>query len=340
MRILLSLLLLAISVVPVTAREQVEFGDWRAACRSDGYCSATAYENGGAGERRAADYILRIGRGAGSDHWEISFNPVEARPATGTSFDVTVDDESLTFAGSRQFRAYGTMGDLFLLGEGAQAVLDRLPPGRRIDFAFDDAEGTVWRTSFSLSGLTAALLWIDERQEQLGSRRIAGAPPVGIDPTVPDPIDDEASYGDLPPALLAFIAADPECRPFVDLANGADIEVDPVFGPHRKLYILPCWSAAYNFGWKVFVEESGKISLVALPEYSPDTGWTATTHIVNYWYDPATRELHSFNKGRGMGDCGSSGLWRWHKYDFRLIEFTSKGCDGKGDPGISRWCMN
>ena len=235
-----------------------------------------------------------------------------------------------TIAGGRQIRAYGTMGDLFLLGEGAQTVLDRLPPGRRIAFAFEDAEGTAWRTSFSLSGLIAALLWIDERQQQLGLRRIAGASPIGVDPAVPDPIDDEASYGDLPPALLTFIDADPECRPFVDLANGADIEVDPDFGPDRKLYILPCWSAAYNFGWKVFLEDSGKISLVALPEYSLDTGWTATTHIVNYWYDPDTRELHSFSKGRGRGDCGSTGLWRWHKYGFRLIEFANKECDTEG----------
>jgi hypothetical protein len=145
-------------------------------------------------------------------------------------------------------------------------------------------------------------------------------------------IRGEAAMAELPQALLAFIAADPECSPFNKLVNREEIEIDPEFGPDERLYILPCWSAAYNFGWKVFVESAGDIMPVALPQYSPSVGWTATTYVVNYWYDPGTKELGSYSKGRGIGDCGNAGLWERHEYGFRLKQFSSKEeCDG--EPG-------
>lgn len=142
-----------------------------------------------------------------------------------------------------------------------------------------------------------------------------------------------SDIADIPPQLLARMEADTECRPFAELANGADIEIDRTFADGKPLFILPCWSAAYNFGWKVFVEVwEGEFELMAFPQYFPETGWTATTTLVNYWYDPATAELGSFSKARGLGDCGSSGTWAWRDYGFILRSFAHKGsCDAVDD---------
>ena len=134
---------------------------------------------------------------------------------------------------------------------------------------------------------------------------------------------------EVPAPLLERMRADTECRPFAELANGADIEIDRAFGDGKTLFILPCWSAAYNFGWKVFVEIwEGEYAQMSFAEFYPHTGWTASNVLVNYWYDPATAELGSFSKGRGLGDCGSAGTWVWQEYQFILRSFAYDGtCD-------------
>ena len=68
---------------------------------------------------------------------------------------------------------------------------------------------------------------------------------------------------------------------------------------------MPCWSAAYNFGWKVFVEGAGEYQPQYFASYDTASGWTGTPFLVNYEYDPETKTLIEFNKARGVGDCGA-----------------------------------
>ena len=92
--------------------------------------------------------------------------------------------------------------------------------------------------------------------------------------------------------------------------------------------MLPCWSAAYNFGAKVYVEAAGEFFVQYFANYGgEDLGWVGSPHLVNYSYDPATKTLSDFNKSRGPGDCGSAGTWRWNGYLFRMEEFRYKDCD-------------
>ena len=60
--------------------------------------------------------------------------------------------------------------------------MDRLMPGSALDVSFTDESGAATATTFSLTGLTAALIWIDERQGRLGSERVAEVPPYGLSP--------------------------------------------------------------------------------------------------------------------------------------------------------------
>ena len=47
------------------------------------------------------------------------------------------------------------------------------------------------------------------------------------------------------------------------------------------------------------------------------------------YFDPETLTLSSFFKGRGLGDCGTAGIWRWDEFAFRLEAFYAKSeCDG------------
>lgn len=331
MRSLLAALLILAFAAPVMAQssmaERRYFRDWLADCRADGYCSATAYVNPSPGNGTVADYVLRIGRHAEETYWEVSLSTVATMADAALPFEVSVDGVVESFAGPAEVAAYGSINDFFLLGRKAQAVMDRLAPGATMAFAFTDTEGTAQRAEFSLSGLTASLIWIDEKQGRLGSERVAEAAPVGLAPV------GESAAGAVPPALLAQHQADTECGLASDIVNGADIEVVSL-SDQATLYLLPCWSGAYNFGWKAYVEQfEGEYALAAFPEFSPDTGWTATTSLVNYAWDDAEKTVSTFNKGRGIGDCGTAGTWVWDEYRFRLVEFRAKSdCDG-GEPG-------
>ena len=51
--------------------------------------------------------------------------------------------------------------------------------------------------------------------------------------------------------------------------------------------------------------------------------------MVDSEYDPGSRTLRGFNKGRGIGDCGTSQTYVWDGSRFRLTEATSMGeCRG------------
>ena len=49
----------------------------------------------------------------------------------------------------------------------------------------------------------------------------------------------------------------------------------------------------------------------------------AAETMMNYVYDPEEGVVHTFNKWRGIGDCGTSGTWRWDEFEFRLVEFRA-----------------
>lgn len=295
------------------------FTDWLAACRADGYCSATAYQNPNPDGVPVADYVLRVGRHAEGTYWEVSFTTIAAMADATAPVTVAVDDVAETFAGPAEIAPYGAVNDFFLLGDKAQAVMDRLAPGTEMTIGFEDTDGNRQQAEFSLSGLTASLIWIDEHQRRLGAERVAEAPPVGL-----DPVDAGSRPGGIPAALLAQHAADTECQPMSEIVNGADIETGTV-GDSRPIYFLPCWGAAYNFGWKAYVEIfDGEFAVQPFPEYLPSRGWTATTHLVNYAFDPGAGTVHTFNKARGLGDCGTAGTWEWDEFAFRLIEFRAE----------------
>lgn len=324
MRALLMLFAALLFALPAAAQENGEirryFRDWLAACRADGYCSAIAYVRPNSGGGRDADYWLRVGRHAEGVYWEVSFTTIAAQADPWRDFTVDVDGNSTTFSLSPEVGAYGSANDFYFLGDKAQEVMDRFGPGRTATISFTDTDGNTREAVFSLSGLTAALLWIDEQQHRIGSERVASAPPVGL-----VPIGEGAEApAHVPAALLDRHRGDAECEPLEELANGRDIESFDL-GDGQQVYFLPCWSAAYNFGWKVYVGSAGDFWPQYFAYYG-GMGWSGTPFVVNYAYDPQTHTLRDFNKGRGVGDCGSQGSWVWDSYAFRLTEYRYRDC--------------
>ena len=173
-------LLMVLAVQAIAAEEQRYFKDWLTSCRDDGYCSAMTYINPRDG---LADHILRIGRQPGEGRlWEITLVPVN--PLADVTVPIAMQvggNGKLTFHPGEGYLAYLAVNDLYLVNEGlADRLLSDMAAGSQLTVFLRAENGDSERLSFSLSGPTAALLWIDEQQGRIDSPRRT-ARPQGLD---------------------------------------------------------------------------------------------------------------------------------------------------------------
>ncbi|WP_374274945.1 DUF1176 domain-containing protein [Brevundimonas sp.] len=182
----------------------------------------------------------------------------------------------------------------------------------------------------SLSGAAGAFLWIDERQGRLDTPtaliRRSGDRPAGAVPPPPPlprvPVAPAVSQAGLPdvPTLPDSLSRDPavlECAADVSHLD-AEFTRPTVarLGDGVELWGVPCFTGAYNFGSAYWITaEGGRDPRPA--QFASATGEVDNV-LVNAGYDPETRTIEAFNKGRGVGDCGVSQTWVWSGRAFVL----------------------
>ena len=93
-----------------------------------------------------------------------------------------------------------------------------------------------------------------------------------------------------------------------------------------------CSSAgAYNFRYRFTLVSQGKATLAKfiMPGQAQDPEENAASVSPSLSKDG--KILSSFDKGRGLGDCGVSADWAWDGKTFRLVEYRFMG-DCRGVP--------
>lgn len=198
--------------------------------------------------------------------------------------------------------------------------------------------------ALSLSGGAATLLWIDEQQNRLGSPtalgRAAGAPSAIVVPPTPVIVAGPAvAQTGLPTAVPATVMA-----VIGDCEDMTDYPVPPLIArlaPGVVLYAPVCSRGAYNAVYSLaLADEAGRgARAISLP--LPDGyGQAAIGDPMNLDYDPATRILASFGKGRGLGDCGDETQWIWDGKAFQLLSMqvmpVCRGVPGDDWPTLYR----
>ena len=143
----------------------------------------------------------------------------------------------------------------------------------------------------------------------------------------------------VPPKLIERALQVPECS--VTPKEAADSVETASLGGRLKLVTVSCWRAAYNFGSVLFVLDPAapdKARLLSFQIYSQKK-FVKTHQLSNADYDEKTRTLGSFHKGRGVGDCGSIGEWKWTGANFKLTGYWYKeDCDGEPfDSDDKKW---
>ena len=297
--------------------ETRKFRDWLVVCDNGDTCSAF----GPAADGATGGWV-RVTLDAGPD----------ARPQVHAGLvDRAAGPEGLTLVVDGRRLALTMDGDSLghMSNTGPEVIL-ALSQARRLGLGEDIA--------LSPKGAAAALLWIDERQGRLGTTTALvrrGAKPastVPAAPPLPRPTPAPAvAQTDLPPPVLpaAFEArADvKQCRSDTAFSPTfqTQITVDRL-SSDQELWGLPCFSGAYNFGLRYFV--TGPRGANPQPVAFP-TSREPADEVVNGEYDPASRTLSAFNKGRGVGDCGIASTWVWTGRDFALqAESEMRECWG------------
>ena len=296
---------------------QQKFRDWLAVCDNVGTCHAFGPASEGTGWVRISmaagpEAVPSVAFGFWPEDGDFS-GPVTAR-VDGVAFEASaVSGEDAPPVG-------------IVSPDRARALVDAMAQGTAM--ALNAGSGTV---PISLTGAAASLLWIDEHQGRLdttpalmrkGSRPASSVPAAAAAPRiVPAPAVSQAGYGDQEgqtlPASIEALPAVVQCR--ADTAFNPDLQKvisSARLDANTVLWSVPCGLGAYNFSSAYFTTtpQGTNPRRVTFPTVAGEP----EDRLVNAAYDPATRVIDAFNKGRGLGDCGMADSWTWTGQGFVL----------------------
>ena len=308
------------------------FRDWLVVCDNIGTCHAFGHATEGTGWVRITmaagpEATLRIAVGFWPENGTFG-GPVTVRVDT-TTFD------GLTAATGEDAPSLATVGPGM-----ARALVDEMAQGQTM--TLNAGAETV---PISLSGAAASLLWIDEHQGRLdtttalirkGSRPASAVPAAAPVPRItPAPAVSQTGYGDQEgqtlPAAIEALPAVVQCRADTDFNPDLQKVISSArLDANTILWSVPCGAGAYNFSsaWFTATPQGANPRRVTFPTASGEP----QDQLVNAAYDPATRVIDAFNKGRGLGDCGMADSWTWTGQGF-VLKSSSEMSECWGVPG-------
>ena len=313
--------------------ETKQFRDWSVTCGNDGTCWAFGFA-----PEFAAGWV-RITLAPGPDAQpQILFGYWPDSDAKGPGqIALTIDGRAFASTLSPEGEAEAPIGEI---RTDARAAIDAMAQGKVMTIRGASTQDV------SLHGASAALLWIDEKQGRLdtptalirrGDRPASTVPVAPPLPTVtPAPAVDQAGFGDVNQTVPAALRTRTEvgtCLKESSMPAISDMVMSARLDARTELWAVPCGAGAYNVTHNWYLTGPGGrdprpaiLAGTAGPGADPVMSDNST---VNGTYDPKTRTLSAFAKGRGIGDCGSAQTWAWTGDRFVLTEESTMGqCAG------------
>ncbi len=145
-----------------------------------------------------------------------------------------------------------------------------------------------------------------------------------------------ADAAGLPRDAIEKLFETTDCPLPIEEAVGSQQSFD--LGDGKTLYLVNCWRAAYQNGRIALVtENAGAARLLTFKSWNGKR-FISLESPTEPEFDPASKTLSSYHKGRGLGDCGSLAEWRWNGSEFKLTKyFYKEKCDGRDFSGGRRW---
>ena len=312
--------LLALVASGAEAQVNTSFKDWSVTCDNTLVCAAFGFSTG------PGDGYLKIERSPGPG------GRLEAGLVINLDEDATAPTRWALKLDGKPPAGFGALKSQ--AGDWGQVIgLDDEQSRQLVEAIGDAASLTVVASKtepveISLSGSSASLRFIDDRQGRVGLSdalvaKGAGSPfaaPQGpAQPIIKAPA--AADQSDLPgplPAFIRNISKDEDCD---SLGSQEDFPlINARLAPNLMLWGAICSSGAYNFGYKFFTSnDRGQGAKVVNFPYAEGSGEAETVYAVNADFDPESLVVSAFEKGRGLGDCGSLLRWVWNGSAFVLL---------------------
>lgn len=137
-----------------------------------------------------------------------------------------------------------------------------------------------------------------------------------------------------PQEVVDLVTRDKECHLY-EGTNPLDMWEGTTLSSDVRVHLLPCFMGAYNLASIVVIEYRGEAEPAStytqqfFASYGADYGWVGSSTLTNAFISPETGHLVHFHKGRGLGDCGTTGEWDWNGYIFAMVEYrVQEECNG------------
>lgn len=296
------------------------FGDWAVACDNAKRCEMTSLVPGD-------------GSDSTPEYDNVSFSVVrEAGPAGDFAVEVQIPDGNDGSEVSVRVDAEIISGAIpkksFVRFTGANAarIVAAMVKGKDL-FITDIADSMIGRVS--LSGSSAALRFIDAGQGRAGTVTAAvakGAKPASDVPAaaavpVIRYLRPGGARAPVTKAMRAAMDKASDCAAVYEGGEGDPPAVETyALGGGKTLALLPCGSGAYNFSTVPYIVENGRAALARFDFMSGGDATPSAPMLTNAGWDAKTAQLSSYDKGRGLGDCGAGEDYVWDGATFRLVE--------------------
>jgi hypothetical protein len=304
---------------------------WSVGCNNVRVCTAVGFAPGEDGFSANA-YLTRGAKASDGPKLIFSGYLMDGQPKR-QAVQISIDGQVLS--GFRSFEVAGTQDEpweIVLTQAESSSLLARMRSGSVLRLG---ALGEI-----SLEGLSGALRFMDDRQKRAGTVTAlvavgnAPASQVPAPPVLPTVKAAAAiSQKGLPTRIPKGLLGHPAVKACEWPGVLSDMKpVSARLGPDQLLWEVPCDAGAYNLiSLYMLGNAAGTRFVPAVIE--GNTGWenqsVPSAQLVNASYDPGTRQLSAFNKGRGLGDCGSSEAWMWDGRRFARLDETVMGeCEG------------
>ena len=308
------------------------FSDWAVGCDNVRVCRAVSMQPEDGGDDDALTLV--VDRTAGENAIAAMRIMTDAHNIKGFSFDA--DPAPISFV-----RSNGTAHLITL----DTAAYDNLRNHSSIHAR--DANGQLAGVG-SLKGFVAAMRYIDDQQKRVdtvtalaahGARPAASVPAPPALPIITVPPPSPKPVGHFSERMARDFADDKTCK-----ASAANFPIEAIrLDAAHTLVMVPsrCQNGAYNYATApLIISDDAGAKLMAAPF---DTEGGASDEVdgllLNAQWSAKTRQLSSFDKARGIADCGVAPRFVWDGARFRKIHSTEMSvCRGVApDFWITTW---
>jgi len=320
---------------------QTIYNDWQLSCANLNHCSARNSQDG-------QELILNISRDAGPEgRAVIKIDYQRSGDDAGSEQPIAnrlqLDGRSLPF-NPREWDVSKnslTTSNRLVVNEFIAAIRE----GKSIQLTGKTDPQQAVKPAISLKGFKAALLAIDAQQGRVGTKTawanrgnkpattVPAAPAAPLQPrfSEPHPLTDTEISAITQNAAATIDNNDCSLEPSEREVHLFALSND------KALMTVNCDMGAYNLfvlGFSVSRQAPYKTEDLALNMPFKLGDEEESPELINADFDPKTGELSTFDKGRGIGDCGVASRWVYDGKQFQLTSFSSEpSCDGYSSGG-------